>query len=51
MLPSNLEIKGRYILTPEIFMFLDEMEMGTGGKVQLNDAIKKLNEIEKSVCL
>ena len=45
--PSNLAIMGRYILTPEIFMFLEEMETGAGGEVQLTDAIQKLNQIQR----
>lgn len=45
--PSNLAIMGRYILTPEIFMFLEEMETGAGGEVQLTDAIQKLNSIQR----
>lgn len=44
--PSNLAIMGRYILTPEIFAFLDEHEKGAGGEIQLTDAIQKLNEKE-----
>jgi len=44
--PSNLAIMGRYILTPEIFGFLDEHEIGAGGEIQLTDAIQKLNEIQ-----
>jgi len=45
--PSNLAIMGRYILTPEIFRFLDLQEVGAGGEVQLTDAITKLNEIQR----
>lgn len=45
--PSNLAIMGRYILTPEIFMFLDKMETGAGGEIQLTDAIQKLNQIQR----
>ncbi|MFJ7847247.1 UTP--glucose-1-phosphate uridylyltransferase GalU [Peribacillus sp. NPDC097206] len=45
--PSNLAIMGRYILTPEIFMFLDQQERGAGGEIQLTDAIQKLNEIQR----
>lgn len=45
--PSNLAIMGRYVLTPEIFMFLDKHEKGAGGEVQLTDAIQKLNEIQR----
>lgn len=45
--PSNLAIMGRYILTPEIFTFLDKQEIGAGGEIQLTDAIQKLNELQK----
>ncbi|PKG28362.1 UTP--glucose-1-phosphate uridylyltransferase [Cytobacillus horneckiae] len=45
--PSNLAIMGRYILTPEIFMFLEEQELGAGGEIQLTDAIQKLNQIQR----
>lgn len=45
--PSNLAIMGRYILTPEIFMFLEKQQTGAGGEIQLTDAIQKLNEIQR----
>ncbi|MET3319941.1 UNVERIFIED_ORG: UTP--glucose-1-phosphate uridylyltransferase [Peribacillus simplex] len=45
--PSNLAIMGRYILTPEIFSFLDQQEAGAGGEIQLTDAIQKLNQIQR----
>ncbi|MFC4802561.1 UTP--glucose-1-phosphate uridylyltransferase GalU [Neobacillus sp. GCM10023253] len=45
--PSNLAIMGRYILTPEIFMLLDQQETGAGGEIQLTDAIQKLNQIQR----
>lgn len=41
--PSNLAIMGRYVLTPEIFEYLGEHEIGAGGEIQLTDAIQKLN--------
>lgn len=41
--PSNLAIMGRYILTPEIFEFLEKQEIGAGGEIQLTDAIQSLN--------
>lgn len=44
--PSNLAIMGRYILTPEIFDLLEIQEIGSGGEIQLTDAIQKLNEIQ-----
>jgi len=46
--PSNMAIIGRYVFTPEIFRFLNEMEVGAGGEIQLTDAIEKLNA-EQSV--
>ncbi len=42
--PSNLAIMGRYVLTPEIFDYLGRHETGSGGEIQLTDAIQKLNE-------
>jgi len=45
--PSNLAIIGRYLLTPEIFMFLDKQEKGAGGEIQLTDAIQQLNQIQR----
>lgn len=44
--PSNLAIIGRYVLTPEVFDFLDNQEVGTGGEIQLTDAIQKLSQIQ-----
>lgn len=44
--PSNLAIMGRYILTPEIFSFLEKQEIGAGGEIQLTDAIQKLNQVQ-----
>ena len=45
--PSNLAIMGRYILTPEIFSYLEKQERGAGGEIQLTDAIQKLSEAQK----
>ena len=42
--PSNLAIMGRYVLTPEIFNYLELQETGSGGEIQLTDAIQRLNE-------
>lgn len=42
--PSNYAILGRYILRPEIFSILEEIAPGSGGEIQLTDAIKILNE-------
>mgnify|MGYP002656025310 CR=1 FL=1 len=43
MAPSNLAIMGRYVLTPEIFDYLEKHEIGAGGEIQLTDAIENLN--------
>ncbi len=40
--PSNLAITGRYILQPEIFEFLSKFEIGSGGEIQLTDAMKAM---------
>jgi UTP--glucose-1-phosphate uridylyltransferase len=40
--PSNLIITGRYILQPEIFDLLAEQRAGTGGEIQLTDAMIEL---------
>jgi UTP--glucose-1-phosphate uridylyltransferase len=44
--PSNLAILGRYILTPEIFELLENQETGSGGEIQLTDAIQRLNSFQ-----
>jgi UTP--glucose-1-phosphate uridylyltransferase len=40
--PSNLIISGRYILQPEIFTHLASVAPGSGGEIQLTDAMKRL---------
>jgi len=40
--PSNLGVTGRYILPPEVFDHLEKLEAGTGGEIQLTDALKQL---------
>jgi len=40
--PSNLGVVGRYILTPRIFSLLENTKHGSGGEIQLTDAIAKL---------
>lgn len=40
--PSNLAIIGRYILTPEIFSSIEAIDPGSGGEIQLTDALKHL---------
>ena len=40
--PSNVAVLGRYIITPEIFRFLETQDAGKGGEIQLTDALKRL---------
>jgi UTP--glucose-1-phosphate uridylyltransferase len=40
--PSNMSIIGRYILQPEIFQQLEKQKKGSGGEVQLTDAIAEM---------
>jgi UTP--glucose-1-phosphate uridylyltransferase len=40
--PSNLFISGRIILQPEIFGLLSEHKTGSGGEIQLTDAMARL---------
>ncbi|MEJ2362351.1 MAG: UTP--glucose-1-phosphate uridylyltransferase GalU [Gammaproteobacteria bacterium] len=45
--PSNLAVVGRYILTPRIFDKLQSTQKGTGGEIQLTDAIAALLQDEQ----
>lgn len=40
--PSDLGAIGRYVFTPEIFDVLSRTPAGTGGEIQLTDAIRQL---------
>ncbi|WP_320170075.1 UTP--glucose-1-phosphate uridylyltransferase GalU [Maridesulfovibrio sp.] len=40
--PSRLAIVGRYVLLPEIFDHLENVEPGVGGEIQLTDALQGL---------
>ncbi|MBI4681289.1 MAG: UTP--glucose-1-phosphate uridylyltransferase GalU [Nitrospirae bacterium] len=40
--PSDLAIIGRYILTPDIFHFIEATSPGKGGEIQLTDALKAI---------
>jgi len=44
--PSNLGVVGRYVLTPGILTLLENTARGSGGEIQLTDAIAKLLNIE-----
>ena len=45
--PSNLIISGRYILQPEIFDLLGTQEPGSGGEIQITDAMKRLSKTQR----
>lgn len=40
--PTDLAIAGRYVFTPDIFEELDKVGAGTGGEIQLTDAMNAL---------
>lgn len=40
--PSRLAIVGRYVLTPDIFEYLEKQTPGQGGEIQLTDAMNQL---------
>ncbi|HSW70803.1 MAG TPA: UTP--glucose-1-phosphate uridylyltransferase GalU [Gammaproteobacteria bacterium] len=44
--PSDLGVVGRYILTPRILSLLESTPQGSGGEIQLTDAIAKLLQEE-----
>jgi len=45
--PSNLGVVGRYILNPRIFSLIRATPKGSGGEIQLTDAIARLLPYEK----
>ncbi|MBP5384791.1 MAG: UTP--glucose-1-phosphate uridylyltransferase GalU [Lachnospiraceae bacterium] len=44
--PSDIAILGRYIITPTIFSYLETQDAGTGGEIQLTDALKRMAKDE-----
>ncbi|MDY0178759.1 MAG: UTP--glucose-1-phosphate uridylyltransferase [Thermovirgaceae bacterium] len=44
--PSRYAVMGRYVLSPGIFRYLRNSGVGTGGEIQLTDAIRSLSEDE-----
>jgi len=43
--PSNLAITGRYVLTPDVFELLENLEPGVGGELQVTDALRNLPSV------
>lgn len=42
--PSRLAIVGRYVLTPQIFSSLTNIQPGAGGEIQLTDGLRHLSQ-------
>ena len=40
--PSRMAIVGRYVLTPDIFNYLEKVKPGHGGEIQLTDALQAM---------
>lgn len=45
--PSNFVIAGRYVLKPEIFSILENLDKGVEDEIQLTDAINELNKTQR----
>ncbi|MBI3229697.1 MAG: UTP--glucose-1-phosphate uridylyltransferase GalU [Burkholderiales bacterium] len=45
--PSTLAVVGRYVLSPRIFDFLENLGTGAGGEIQLTDGIAALMKEER----
>lgn len=43
---SNVAILGRYIITPQIFDLLESAQPGSGGEIQLTDALERLGKMQ-----
>lgn len=47
--PSNLAIVGRYILTPEVFEYLQKAKIGKTGEIHLSETFQKMIENKKEI--
>jgi UTP--glucose-1-phosphate uridylyltransferase len=45
--PSTLAVVGRYVFTPRIFDYLENLGAGSGGEIQLTDGIAALRAAER----
>ncbi|MBQ6574670.1 MAG: UTP--glucose-1-phosphate uridylyltransferase, partial [Lachnospiraceae bacterium] len=48
--PSDIAILGRYIITPDIFGYLETQDAGTGGEIQLTDSLRRLSQDQAMYC-
>lgn len=44
--PSNWALPGRYVFSPKIFDYIEEVSPGAGGEIQLTDAMVKMAQNE-----
>ena len=49
--PSRMAIVGRYVLTPDIFDYLEKVKPGHGGEIQLTDALDAVLKEEEMYAL
>ncbi|SFJ84269.1 UTP--glucose-1-phosphate uridylyltransferase GalU [Methylophaga sulfidovorans] len=49
--PSHLGIIGRYVLTPDIFEYIEQTAPGANGEVQITDAIRTLAKEKRVLAL
>ncbi len=47
--PSNMAIIGRYIIEPQIFEYLERVQPGSKGEIQLTDALREMNRQKRMV--
>jgi UTP--glucose-1-phosphate uridylyltransferase len=45
--PTTLAVVGRYVLTPRIFDYLEKVQAGAGGEIQLTDGLAALMQEER----
>ena len=45
--PSLLGIQGRYVFTPDLFKYLNKTGIGSGGEIQLTDAMNSLCQVQE----
>ena len=48
--PSDIAILGRYIITPDIFTYLETQDAGTGGEIQLTDSLRRMSKEQAMYC-
>ena len=48
--PSDIAILGRYIITPDIFSYLETQDEGAGGEIQLTDSLRRLSKDQAMYC-